>query len=193
MGKVENTENKLAGYTGRCIDFTGEIVRKMLSFGRGEVALNPETGNRELWEMQLPVPRSMDLETLEYDCLDLYNLTVAQFVMMGVELLSTRIDDVFKRELFGYVPAEKDSEGKVITEAHFTRACYEPTEADHLAAQAVADTWRYKVRAVKEVGTPLDEIKRQMIAAGAVTEEDVADCSTDKEVFAVMKAKLAGM
>ena len=190
--KVENNENKLVGYDGRCADFAGSIVSKMLSFGRGDVALNPETGKRELWEMQLPIPRVGSLEELAEDCMDLYNLTLEQFSGMAVELLSTRIDDQFKKSLFAFVPAVK-VDGKIVEEAYFERACYEPIEAVHRTAQAVADEWRYSPRTAKVAGTPFDEIKRQLVDSGAVTAEDLADCKTDRECFAVMKAKLAAM
>ncbi len=120
----------------------------------------PEGEVMHKYEILLPIPTS-DEEAQEF-----YDLALQDLVGMGVAKLATSIDDKVKPTLF-------DDDGNATSESH-------------LAAQAVADSWRYRARVARGKSVEIQELIRVLVASGKLDEDEADGITTKAELMAAL-------
>jgi len=111
----------------------------------------------EKYEIRLPIP------TDDESAKEFYDLSLQDLVYMGVAKLATSIDDKVKPTLF-------NDEGIA-------------DEDSHLAAQAVADAWRYAAKVARGKSVEIAELVRIMLASGKLTEEEAEGIETKADLM----------
>jgi hypothetical protein len=114
----------------------------------------------EKYEIRLPIPKD------DEEAKDFYDLDISDLVFMGVAKLATSIDDKVKPTLF-------DDDGNA-------------DEDSHLAAQAVADAWRYKARVARGKSVEVQEVLDLYLNAGKISEEEAEKVETKPELMRLL-------
>ena len=122
----------------------------------------PEGEVMQKYEILLPIPEDDEQATACYD------LTIGDLVKMGVAKLATSIDDKVKPTLF-------DKDGKA-------------TEISHMAAQGIADNWRYKARVSRGKSAEISEIITVLVASGRITAEEAEGIETKADLMKMLNA-----
>ena len=155
-------------YDGRCMG-TENFSTKLTKGGK-----LPEGEVMHKYEILLPVPTS-DEEAQEF-----YDLAISDLVGMGVAKLATSIDDKVKPTLFHLDKVAID--GEMVDHPEKGEA----DEDSHLAAQAIADNWRYRARVSRGRSVEVSEILRVFLAAGKITDEEAEAVETKPEAMKLM-------
>jgi len=112
------------------------------------------------YEIRLPIPSNNE------QAQEFYDLALSDLVRMGVAKLATAIDDKVKPTLF-------DGEGNA-------------TDESHLAAQVVADSWRYRARVARGKSVEVAELLHVLVSSGKLSEEEAEGITTKAELMAAL-------